>query len=59
MKEEKHTFKKWKSLGYHVLVGEKSKNRNGKGVPLFTEDQVESDEDSGMGVLNEEDFTER
>jgi hypothetical protein len=35
------TYEEWKLLGYHVMKGEKSTQRNPKGEPVFTRDQVE------------------
>ena len=36
----KHTFQEWRSIGFGVLKGEHSSERNAEGTPLFTELQV-------------------
>jgi hypothetical protein len=42
---DSHTYDEWMELGYHVMRGEKSLERNSKGIPVFSTDQVEEDED--------------
>ena len=37
----KHTYDEWKALGFHVLKGQKSTERNAEQVPLFSLEQVE------------------
>lgn len=34
------TYEIWKGLGYHVVKGQKSTQRNVHGTPLFTREQV-------------------
>lgn len=36
------SYKDWHVLGYQVRKGERSKTRNRKGVPLFTQEQVDA-----------------
>jgi len=39
------TYDEWKELGFHVVKGEKSTERNEKGQAVFRPDQVDEDED--------------
>ena len=36
----KHTWKEWNELGYRIIKGEKSCERNEKGICVFDESQV-------------------
>lgn len=35
------TFKEWDELGFYVIFGEKSHNRNIRGEPTFSSNQVD------------------
>lgn len=35
------TFQEWKDMGYHVMKGAKSTQRNSDGFAVFSEEQVE------------------
>jgi hypothetical protein len=43
MYENKKTYDEWKDLGFHICRGEKSCGRDEKGIPVFSELQVEED----------------
>ncbi len=46
------TYEQWQEEDCHVMRGEKSHKRNSKGEAVFSEDQVEDNEDS-LGYMDE------
>lgn len=39
------TFEQWEAQGLHVIIGEKSHKRNKADQPVFSEEQVDYDEE--------------
>lgn len=46
------TYNEWKAQRYHVMKGQKSHKRNDKGQALFSQDQVELNEDWDLDPLD-------
>lgn len=47
------TFQQWEAEGMYVIIGEKSHKRNKANQPVFSEEQVDYDEDD---FLDQDDF---
>lgn len=52
------TYDEWKALGFHVLKGQKSTQRNSERVPLFSLTQVEKNKPRAMRYQDRPDYGE-